>query len=518
MSINRTLVVGDTIEKSALRFPRKIAIISGNSRLTYKDLDRQSNRFVNAMLGLGVKFGDKIAVLSRNCPEFVVIHYGLAKIGAVMVPLNFRYTGRELTFVTNDSETNTLIFQQEYIGLVESCRQELTNIQNYVCIGEDYGGRWVNDYYQMIDNHPDTSPNIMVKEEDEFNLLYTAGTTGFPKGAIITHKASIATNLSVIIDFYFEEDDIILISGPLFHSGQLNLSLHPMITMGGTAVLLSKFDPDEVLYTIEKERVTKVGLVPTMLYNLLQSPELTRFDLSSLKKLNYGASPIPRNVLEMALEYFKNIKITQSYGSTEDGLLTVLKPYEQLRKFGCTGRPLLFVDVRVVDQEGCEVLPGETGEIVTRGPHVMKGYFKRPRETEEAFRDGWFHTGDMAMIDDEGFITIMDRKLDLIISGGENIYPKEVEDVLYTHPAVSEAAVFGIPDEKWVEAVCAAIVLKPGMRVSEAEIIDYCTKSLASYKKPKVITFVNSLRKNEVGKVMKRQLKDPYWKEVGRKI
>lgn len=514
--VHASWVIGDLVKRTAFNLPNKIAVISGDTRLTYRELDAQSNAFGNAMLDLGVKPADRVAVLSRNSLEFIIIHYGLAKIGAVMVPLNFRYTERELTFVVNDSGAKMLIFQGEFADLISACQPKLPGVLHYASIGNV--GEGMNDYYRLVEKYPTTPPKVAVKEEDECTLLYTAGTTGSPKGAIISHKASVATSISVSIDLCIQEDDIALISAPLFHAGQINLSLHPMASVGGTLVLLAKFDPDEALHLIGKEKITRIGMVPTMLYQLIESPKFKDTDINSIRRVNYGASPIPRNGLRMTLESFKDIEITQSYGTSECGQLTVLKPQDQLRKFGCTGKAMTFVDLRIFDANSQDVPPGEIGEIVTRGPHVMSGYLKRAEETEEAFKKGWYHTGDMATSDDEGFITIVDRKRDMIISGGENIYPKEIEDVLGSHPAVLEVAVFGIPDEKWVESVCAAIVLKSGMKASEAEIIDYCKKNLASYKKPKVVTFVDSLPKNELGKTLKKVLKAPYWKNYARKI
>ena len=509
-------VIGDLVERSASRLPNKTAVVSPDSRLTYRDLNRQSNAFANALLDLGVRPGDRVAVLSTNSMEFIVVHYGLAKMAAVMVPLNFRYTERELTFVINDSEASTLIFQHEFRDLIGSCQPGLRGVRNYVCIGSNREG--MPDYFQLIDEYPAAPPDVAVDEEAECYVLYTSGTTGTPKGAIITHRASIATNISVIIDLAIEEHDIVLVSAPLFHAGSINLSLHPAATVGGTLVLMKKFDPDEALFRIEKEKISRLGMVPTMLHQLLHSPAFGRADVSSVNRINYGASPMPRDLLAMALERFADVKMTQSYGSSECGQLTVLKPQDQVRKFGCTGRPLVFVDVRVFNEGFGEVSPCEIGEIVTRGPHVMTGYLNRAKETEEALRTGWCRTGDMAVVDEEGFITIIDRKTDLIISGGENIYPKEVEDVLRSHPAVAEAAVFGIPDEQWVESVCAAIVLRPGMTTSDTELIDYCKKRLASYKKPRTVAFLGALPKNEWGKTLKDVLKAPYWKDAGRRI
>ena len=379
-------VIGDLVERTAFNLPNKIAVISGDTRLTYRELNAQSNAFGNAMLDLGVEPEDRVAVLSRNSVEFIIIHYGLAKIGAIMVPLNFRYTERELTFVVSDSEATMLIFQREFADLISACQPKLPGVLNYVSIGDI--GEGMNDYYRLVEKYPRTPPKVAVKEEDECTLLYTAGTTGSPKGAIISHKASVATSISVIIDLWVQEDDIALISAPLFHAGQINLSLHPMAAVGGTLVLLAKFDPDEALHLIGRENVTRIGMVPTMLYQLMESPRFKDTDINSVRRVNYGASPITRNVLRMVLECFKDIKITQSYGTSECGQLTVLKPQEQLRKFGCTGKAMTFVDLRIFDAQSRDVPPGEIGEIVTRGPHVMSGYLKRTEGNQGGIQEG----------------------------------------------------------------------------------------------------------------------------------
>jgi acyl-CoA synthetase (AMP-forming)/AMP-acid ligase II len=309
-------------------------------------------------------------------------------------------------------------------------------------------------------------------------------------------------------DGSIETEGISLPGGPLFHTGTTNIGLLPHMAAGATVVLVPQFDPVRIAEAIQKEKVTHLVTVPTILHNMLVAGVFDRYDFSSLRNVYYGASTIPLKDLEKILSLFPNVRFYQGYGQTESTQLTVLKPEEQLRKFGCTGRAHLLVDLRVVDETDQDVQPGETGEVITRGPHVMKGYLNLPVENEESFRNGWFHTGDVARIDEEGFITIVGRKKDMIISGGENIYPREIEMVLNAHPKIREAAVFGIPDEKWGESVCAAVILKSNETLTEEEIVFYCKENLASYKKPRKVIFCESFPRNTTGKVMKEKMKE----------
>jgi acyl-CoA synthetase (AMP-forming)/AMP-acid ligase II len=307
-----------------------------------------------------------------------------------------------------------------------------------------------------------------------------------------------------------EREGISLQASPLFHVGSQNIALLPHLAIGGTLVVIPRLDPYEIAKAVEAEKVTHIVTVPTILHNLLETGSLDKFDFSSVRKTYYGGSSISLKDLEIVLKRLPNVEFFQGYGQTESAQLTVLRPEYQLKKFGCTGKAHLLVDLRVVDENDQDVMPGGIGEVITRGPHVMKEYLNLQEANEEAFRNGWFHTGDVARIDEDQFITIVDRKKDMIISGGENIYPREIEVVLQTHPKIKEVTVFGIPDPKWGESVCAGVIPKENERVTEEEVISYVKENLASYKKPKKVVFYDSFPKNSVGKVLKSELKKTF--------
>lgn len=517
MGNQRGILIGDAIRRTASRVPSKTAVVFKGARTCFKELNEDANRVANAILTLGVKKGDKVAILSRNCYEYVVVYFGLAKSGAVMVPLNTHYVAKDLVFVLNDCEANVLILGEDYVDLVNSVKADLPIVKTYVVLG-DRPTEGMLPYRHLIATGKLYEPTVEVSENDDVSIMYTSGTTGKPKGAISTHRCRVQTAQNCLIDYGVQEDDITFLAAPMFHYSVLHIILDPFVTRGATCIILPRFDVQEVLSTIEQEKVTQCIFVPTMIHALLQSEELDRYDLTSLRKIGYGGSPMPVEVTKQALAKFPWVDFMQGYGATETGQLTVLESQCYKSKLGQTGRAMTNVDLRVVDASDNDVRPGEVGEMVTRGPHVIRQYLNRPEANATTFRGGWFHTGDMARLAEDGYLTIVDRKTEMIISGGEHVYPQEVEEVLYGHPAVLECAVFGIPDEKWVEAVCAAIVVRPGCEVTEGEIMDYCRTNLAVYKRPKRVQFMESLQKTASGKIQKQVLREPYWRGRDRKI
>jgi acyl-CoA synthetase (AMP-forming)/AMP-acid ligase II len=501
------MTTNDLFLRSCYRYPDKICLIDGERKSSYREVNRESNRFADAMRGLGVKKGDKVALLSKDRKEFVYAYIGLSKIGAVMVTLNYRSVARELEYILKDCGAGVLVFEGEYANTVAQMRDHLLKVSHYVSLDEcDLGFAEFNDGLLAMFNGK--NPNVEVSEDDDCAIIYTSGTTGNPKGAVMTHRSRVSCTTNILLDGSIEEDGVCLIGSPLFHAGALNIGLLPHLSFGGAVVVIPNLHPEEIAKTVEREKVTHIVTVPTIIHNLLAINAFEHFDFSSLRKVYYGGAAITLRDLELVLDRLPKAEFYQGYGSTEATQLTVLKPEYQMRKIGCTGKPHVFVDLRVVNEDDRDVLPEHTGEIVTRGPHVMKEYFNLPDETEESFRNGWFHTGDMARIDKEGFITIVDRKKDVIISGGENIYPKEIENVLYGHPKIKEAAVFGVPDAKWGEAVCAAVILTENESLTEEEIVSYCKENLASYKKPQTVRFFESFPKNTLGKIQKDKLKE----------
>lgn len=506
MRYSKGMTTNDLFLRSNHRYPEKICLIDGEQKYTYSEVNGEANRLANAMQGLGIQKGDKIALLSKDRKEFVLTYVGLSKMGAVIVPLNYRCVARELEYMLTDCGAKGLVFEAEYDQTVAQMKGNLPGLLHYISLGKS-DLAFATPYNGLLSSFSSQEPNVEVLEDDECAIIYTSGTTGKPKGAVITHRTRVWCTVNLLLDGSVEEGAVALQASPLFHAGAQNISLLPHLALGGTIVVMPRLDALEVAKVIERQKVTHIVTVPTILHNLLETGAVDQYDISSLRKIYYGGSSIRLEDLEIFLQRFPQVEFFQGYGLTESTQLTVLKPQDQRPKFGCTGRAHTLVDLRVVDEQDRDVKPGQTGEVVTRGPHVMKEYLNLAVETEKAFKSGWFHTGDVARIDEQGFITIVDRKKDVIISGAENIYPKEIEIVLHSHPKIKEAAVFGIPDEKWGESVCAAIILKENERITEEEIISYCKENLAAYKKPRTVRFVESLPRNPLGKVRKDELK-----------
>ncbi len=506
MSCSQGMTTNDLFRRSLYRYPQKVALIDGLYRYTSAGLNGESNRLANALMNLGIKKGDRVALLAKDCREFAFLYFALSKMGSVMVPLNYRCVAKELEYMLSDCTASVLVFEAEYGPVVAQMKDHLPHVFRYISIGE-CDLPFATTYDAFVSSSSASEPNREVGEDDECAIVYTSGTTGKPKGTVLTHRARVACTVNLLLDGSVEREGISLQASPLFHVGSQNIAFLPHLAIGGTLVLIPRLDSSEIGKTVETTRATHIVTIPTLLHNLLETKAFDKFDFSSIRKIYYGGSSISLKDLEIILKRLPKVEFFQGYGQTESTQLTVLRPEYQLKKFGCTGKAHLLVDLRVVDENDQDVPPGGTGEVVTRGPHVMKEYLNLPEATAEAFRNGWFHTGDVARIDEEGFITIVDRKKDMIISGAENIYPREIEVVLQTHPKIKEVAVYGIPDEKWGEAVCAAVVLEDGETMTEEEVIKHCKENLASYKKPRKVKFLTSLPKNSVGKISKEELK-----------
>jgi len=518
------MTLGDILDRNARRFPKKEAFVFQEKRITYRQFREKVLRLTNSLLALGIKKGDRIAILMENRLEYPELYFVCAKGGFLAVPLNWRLMGRELSYIINNAQASILIFEENYLKVVESIRHELNSVKNYVGIGGNFSEGIIN-YEDLLEKGVSEEPDQEVEEEDVVAIFYTSGTTGRPKGVMHTHRNLLFWANEISLVQRLTPNDITLHVTPFFHIAPV----WPMLThlyMGGGNVILNRFDPQKVLETIQKERITNCNLVVTMIIELLNFPRLKDYDLSSLHTIMYAGSPMPRAVLEKAIKTFGNI-FFQFYGLTEAVPVTylpkedhVLEENEERRKrLDSCGRETPNVWARVVNERGEDVRPGEVGEIIVRkNGNVMKGYWKDEEATREAIRDEWLYTGDLATIDEEGYIYIVDRKKDMIISGGENIYPREIEEIIYTHPAVAEVAVIGVPHEKWGETPKAIVMLKDGMEATEEEIIQLCKDNLASYKKPTSVEFVDSLPRTSIGKIAKRELKERYWKGYSRKV
>jgi len=504
------MILGRTLLRSALRYPDKVAVIFEGRSFTYRQLNIRVNRLASVFSSMGLRKGDKAAMLARNGNEYLEAYYALAKLGIWMVPINYRLKPPEIAIRLVHSDSKAILLGQEYVKIFQELDQEVKKrfADRILVLGESPPPA-MHSYEALLRRSSDEEPNVPIEPEDPLYIGYTAGTTGRSKGAIITNRAIITGFLYKTLDYGFSAEDITLNPGPFWHSAPRDFAcLH--LYLGGTTVVLSEFRAEEFLSAVEKYRVTNGFLVPTMFQMILDFPGHGRFDTTSLKTLLSGGSPLPTRLKEECIRRFGPI-LHEFYAATETRIITNVFPEEMRRKIRSVGRPIRDVEVRILDGTGKELPPGEVGEIYMRGPSLFSGYYKNETKTRESYRDGWFTLGDMGKADEEGYLYILDRKQDMVISGGENIYPSEIEEVIRAYPKVAEAAVIGVPHEKWGEVLKAFIVLKPGATASEEEILSYCASRLADYLKPKSIEFMTELPRSPVGKILKRVLREPYW-------
>jgi long-chain acyl-CoA synthetase len=508
----------DVLLNGVRRYPEKLALVCGDLRLTYRTFNERCNRLANYFHTTRISKGSHVALLSKNCHCHQEMFFAAAKTGAVFIPLNYRLSPRELTYIINDSESKALFFAKEYLPVVQTIRKELRGVNTYVCSDGKVDGM---PYYEDLLNRADPSePEIPSINEDEIvAILYTSGTTGYPKGAMISHRNRIVDMINQVTDLeYIEPEDTHLAVGPLYHIGAIS-QVHGHLYRGATVVILSEFNPQKIFELIERESIRSFWATPTMIQMLINDPEGKKEGPRSIKTITYAGSPMPVELLKRAGEFFGSNLWIQLFGMTETGPQISHLPRKdhilhgsenEMKRLRSVGVECQNVHVRIVDQEDRDVPPGQVGEVIVKSEGVTRGYWKKPEETEQAIRDGWFHTGDMGYMDEDRYLYLVDRKKDMIITGGENVYSTEVENVLYMHPGISEAAVIGVPHEKWVETVKAVVVLKPEAQATEEEIIQFCKENLASYKKPTSVEFVRELPKTPSGKVLKKELRERY--------
>ena len=508
-------VVGDILRLNAKRYPDKKALMMGNEYLTFRQLNQKTNQLAHGFLSLSIKPGDRIAILAFNCLDWLIINYAVAKCGGVVVPINFRYKKNELVYVINNSEPSLLFFGPELLSLVEEAKVEFPSSTKLVPIvgGPSDSGFSLEN---LMDGRPDSEPGVMVDPASPVALTYTSGTTGVPKGALASHYTFLNVYIGMAVEGDVRRDDVTLVALPFFHVAGIHALIQPTFLRGGTAVIMGKgFDPDVALDAIGRYAITLTMWVPTQLAMLVNHPNITKYSVDTLKKIWYGSSPIAPTVLEASMDFFK-AGFYQWYGQTEAGMVAVLRPEDHVERSQCTGREFFNSELRIVDEEGQNTLLGDVGEIISaQKPLGMIGYHKLEEATKETIRDGWIYTGDLAKAEGNGYFTIADRAKDMIISGAENIYPKEIESTISSYDGVLEVAVFGIPDEIYGESVCAVVVKKEGYEIEGQDIIDFCASKLSNYKKPKLVAFMDELPKNSFGKVTKNVLREPYW--AGRK-
>lgn len=506
--------------------PDKVAIIDGDVRYTYRQAVERVHRFANALLSLGLKPGDNIAILANNSHRYWESYFVADIAGMPLAPLNTRLAAKEYEFILNDGEIKALILGPEFVGVYEQFKADVPGLRHVIHThGPTPDG--MLDYDTIVAAADPLTDSVRDWHEDDMiDLCYTGGTTGLPKGVMLTQR-NVVSNAIHAIMIGFGERDTWLHVAPMFHLADA-WACYALTMVGGTHVFVPAFTPQATLGAIQEHRVTKTILVPTMINFVINYPETKNYDISSLDMVLYGASPMPVDRLLAGVKVFGPI-LLQAYGMTETApLLTAWQKQwlnfegseADMKRLASCGREIPGVDVRVVDEKtGIDVKPGEVGEIIARGPNVMKGYWKRPEETSKALRNGYMHTGDLATIDAENFIYIVDRAKDMIISGGENIYSTEVENALYEHPAVLEAAVIGVPDEKWGEAVLAIVVPREGASPTEEEIIEHCRGLIAGYKCPKrVVVQAAPLPKSGPGKILKTELRKPFWEGETRNV
>jgi O-succinylbenzoate-CoA ligase len=502
--------LGSFLAKRARLSPKLEALveIERNRRFSYAELDARANRIANVLLSMGVQKGDRVALLIMNGVEYIESYFGAAKIGAVLVPLNWRLVADELDFIIGDSGSVVLIYDQEFDQVVNALHGRDLPLRDWLRIGAGERPARAGDYDQLCADASTEEPEINASGDDLLFIMYTSGTTGLPKGAVHTHAtmawASISTNMTADIRY----GDRYLVILPLFHVGAL-LPATANIHRGATLVVLRAFDPALVFEAIEREQITTSLAVPAMLQAMLLSPSRDKVSLDRVRWILSGAAPVPVSLIERYVKL--GIEIHQVYGLTETcGPACLISSEEAIAKAGSTGPAFFHTDVRVVDANGAEVAPGEIGEVIIRGSHVMKEYWNQPEATAQTIRDGWLYTGDLATIDEDDFVTIQDRKKDMIISGGENIYPAEIENVLAAHPQLAESAVIGLPSEKWGETPAAIVVVAGDEVPTSGEVIDFCREKLAGYKVPCVVEFVDEIPRNLTGKILKRVLREQF--------
>ena len=505
--------LGELLERNARLFPDQQAVVFDEVRITYRQLLERARRLSSGLHQRGMRHQDRVAILAMNCNEYFDVYAACHVSGFICATVNFRLAGAEIAFILQDSAPRALVFEAQYSDTIAALRDSLPSIEHYLCIGECPD--WAEPYDALLAAGDPAGAPMQAQPDDVVHLIYTSGTTGRPKGAARTQKGdlALAQNQSATMDM--RTNGRVLVMMPLFHAGGLSMMLSEF-WHAGCVVLHRKFDPHEVLSTIERERIVTVHMAPTILQQVLDVPDIGRYDLSSLETILYAAAPMPVAVLQRGVQLLGQIFVN-SWGMTET-TGTVLPKHlhklqgseDEVRRLGSIGQPMTFCDIRIVDEQGEDCADGTPGEIWIRSPANLAYYWNNSVATIEALRDGWLRTGDMAWRDDQGFLFLVDRKKDMIISGGENIYCQEVEQALMHHPGVQDVAVIGVPHEKWGETVKAVVVLKAGASVGADELSEFSTTRIARYKRPSSVEFVDELPRLASGKVNKIALRQRY--------
>ena len=511
--------IGSLLTQSARIFPGRPALIQGARRSTYAQFNARANRLANALGALGVGRGDNVALLMYNCSEMLEALFAGFKAGCGVVPINFRLHPNEFSYIIEHSESRAVIVSPEFNQPIAAMRDRMPRIEHVITLANPADG--FLEYESVLSGGGDVFEDVDLAPDDVAWFFYTSGTTGMPKGAMLTHRNLMAMSMSFYANMApgFGAREAVLHAAPLSHGS--GLYALPNIGKAATNVIPEDraFDPQTVFEAVQEHRITNFFAAPTMVKRLVESPAVDSCDHSSLKAVIYGGGPMLVDDLLLAIEKLGPC-LVQLYGQGESPMtITCLSQEDhvlngdadQMRRLASAGYAHVNVEVKIFDADDNELPSGETGEIVTRSDLVMKGYWRDPEATAETLRGGWLHTGDMGCFDEQGYLFIMDRSKDMIISGGENISPREIEEIMIKHPAVREVAVIGVPDPEWGEAVKAVVALNDGQGATEQELIDFCKDHIASFKKPKSVDFIGEIPKNNYGKIVKRELRDKYW-------
>jgi acyl-CoA synthetase (AMP-forming)/AMP-acid ligase II len=521
-----SLTLGDLYDRCVQFYGKHTAVTYGNQSFSYNQIGDQAKRLAAALQDMGLKKGDKVAFLMPNCPEYIFCEYALAKCGCVRTPLAVLLGPEDHIYMMNLTECKAVIYHTKMADRIIKMIPDLKTVAHFIQIDGEKGElpQGHHSLKKMLATYPPTPEHVDILPEDLMGIYFTGGTTGKPKGVMLSHRAWVYTILAETLDFDIGRQEVFAYAAPLTHGG--GCLLLPVLLRKGRCVILDHFDPKSFLETVEKEKITSSFLVPTMIYLLLDLPERDNYNLSSLRNIIYGASAIAPDRLKQAIKTFGPI-FTQLFGQTEAPMAlsslprqehVVTDPEREMMILSSAGRPTFHTEIKIVDENNCEVKTGKSGEVLVRSANMMDGYFKNLEATAETIRDGWLHTGDIARQDEEGFLYIVDRKKDMIISGGFNIFPREIEDVLFEHPAVRNAAVIGIPHEKWGEQVLAMVEIHTGQIVSQEELIAFVKNKKGSLVAPKKIEFRTKIPLTNLGKLDKKQIRAEYWQGKNRMV
>ena len=514
------LNLGEILPINAKKYPTKICLCDESRRFTYPETEARTNRLANALLGLGLNKGAKVAVLLENCIEFIEIYIAGAKAGLVIVPVNFRHVADEIVYIADNAEAEALIVHDQWCEMIDGIRAKLPRIPDGNTIhvgGANLSG--YKEYEAFLAGSAETTPEVKVLPADTWIQLYTSGTTGQPKGVVRSHESYTAFYLINGIDFRFDEDEVCMNVMPLCHVNSTFFTLN-VTYLGGTVYSYPAmhFVAEELLRVIEREQVSFISLVPTHYHLILALPDEVRkkYDTASIRKLLCSSAPARKETKLGIMEFFPGVQLYEGYGSTEAGIVTTLKPHEQLDKLGSIGRESTGTSqIRILDEQGQPVKRGEVGELYSRGPMLFDEYHRMPAKTAASHVGEYFTAGDMAYEDEEGYYTLVDRKDNMIITGGEKVFPSEVETLLASHPAVFDVACIGLPDAKWGEVVTAVVIKKDGEALDEAALGEWCRDKIAGYKRPRNIVFISSaeMPRTATGKILHRKLRDRLGRE-----